>query len=89
MTPDLRVPKSDLHVKRTPKQSVGRAYCAPLTLETSRPGGPDGEGQAKGQARNARRTSPSRRTQTLQIRPRGFWHERHVCITSATALTKT
>jgi hypothetical protein len=31
-----------------------RACGAPLTLETYRPSGPDGAGQARGQARNAR-----------------------------------
>jgi hypothetical protein len=33
---------------------AGRAYGAPLTPETCQPSGPDGEGQAQGQARNAR-----------------------------------
>ena len=33
---------------------AGRACGAPLTLETCQPSGPDGEGQARGQARNAR-----------------------------------
>ena len=43
----------------------GTAYDAPLTLETSAdPAEPDGEGQAGGQARNARRTSIDSRPRT-------------------------
>ncbi len=34
----------------------GRTFGAPLALETYRSCGPDGEGQAGGQAPNARRT---------------------------------
>jgi hypothetical protein len=33
---------------------AGRAFGAPLTPETYQPSGPDGEGQAGGQARKAR-----------------------------------
>jgi hypothetical protein len=36
----------------------GRAFGAPLTRSLYRPSGPDGEGQARGQARNARGEPP-------------------------------
>jgi hypothetical protein len=37
-----------------PSRCAGRAYGAPLTSETCQPSGPDGKGQAEGQAPRAR-----------------------------------